>query len=150
MVKRMHLLSKKLYDIYIHIYFNIQVLLFPFTSTALSKSLQSALGFKAVIFTYTNKNFEVKIINDFVYKKITLLVREAAKNGIFLSGPATKALPPPLELSGHRHFFPVLKQPKTDFDNKRYFPKFFGLKNPYLDVILDLGNQRYHNPPNPQ
>ena len=58
------------------------------------------------------------------------------------SGPATKALPPPLEL-----FF-VLKQPKTDFDNNnKNFPTIFGLKEPYLDVILYLGNQRYQPPP---
>ena len=34
--------------------------------------------------------------------KKRLPLREAAKNGILLIRPATKA---PLELSGHRHFF---------------------------------------------
>ena len=33
-----------------------------------------------------------------------------------------------------------------DFDNKK-FPTNFGLKEPYLDNILYLGNQRYHPPP---
>ena len=35
-----------------------------------------------------------------------------------------------------------LRKPKTDFDNNQNFPKIFGLKEPYLDVILYLGNQR--------
>ena len=41
----------------------------------------------------------------------------------------------------------TLKYIKTDFDNNKNFPTFFELREPYLDVILYLGNQRY--PPSP-
>ena len=43
-------------------------------------------------------------------------------------------------------FHLVLRKPKTDFDNKKNFQNFIGLKEPYLDVILYLGNKKYQPP----
>ena len=43
-----------------------------------------------------------------------------------------------------------LKRYRTFFFSQKKFPTFFGLKEPYLHVILNLGNKRYHSPPPPQ
>ena len=70
----------------------------------------------------------------------------ANKNRSFFSGLDTKASPPPPRTYWPQTLFfsLVLKQPKTDFDNNKKFSKKIRLKEPYLDVILYLGNQRYH------
>ena len=41
--------------------------------------------------------------------------------------------------------FIIIKTAENWFNKK--IPKYFGLKEPYLDVIFYLGNQRYHIPP---
>ena len=61
-------------------------------------------------------------------------LREAAKKICLFCGP--------LELSGHRHFLLDLKWPKTDFDNNKKIPNFFGLKEPFCSSVT-----KYMTPP---
>ena len=44
-------------------------------------------------------------------------------------------------------FFFNLKIAENGFWQKKYFPNFFGQKEPYLDVIFYLGNHIFHPPP---
>ena len=57
-----------------------------------------------------------------------IVIREAVKRFFLVARQ--------LELSGRKRILTTTKN----------LPKYFRLKEPYLDVILYLGNQRYHTP----